>query len=65
MKKMDMSDTCNFDYFELARKQECGEISDGDFVQWYGDHCAKCVFMSEICMYGELMRGALNELPEL
>lgn len=51
MEKIDMSATC-WPWQEAMRcKKERGEITNEQWEQWYDDHCAKCIYESEICMY--------------
>ena len=39
---------CNANEYKLLR-----EISEEEFEQWYDEHCANCIYMNEICMFGE------------
>ena len=51
---VDMHESCGFQYFDLWRKANVtGELSQDEWSQWYSNHCGKCQYMSEICMYGE------------
>ena len=51
--KQDMSKICNLNYETMWCKRDNEEISEEEFMQWYNEHCAKCEWMSEICMCGE------------
>lgn len=53
MHEQDMSGTCGFRYFECAGKVAKGEMTEEEFAEYYKANCAKCSYMSEICMYGE------------
>lgn len=52
--KQDMSKTCGFGYQAMWVKRDSGEISEKEFIQWYDEHCANCLYMNEICMLGEV-----------
>ena len=47
MGKEDMSKTCGFS------KASDGKMSQDEWHKWYGEHCGKCEYMGEICMWGE------------
>ena len=52
--KQDMSKICNFEYNENWVKANCDEtMAEEEWNKWYSEHCEKCKYMSEICMYGE------------
>lgn len=51
--KQDMSKTCGLGYQEMVLKKSRNDISQGEFTNWYNEHCANCKYMCEICMYGE------------
>lgn len=50
MEKIVVKD-CELAYFEMCGKRFSGEITDKEFDEWYDGHCAKCVYMSEVCMF--------------
>lgn len=60
--KIDMSDSCNFMYFSMFSKMTSGNISLEEWERWYEDHCGKCEFMNEICMYEERMNAVIATL---
>lgn len=50
----DMSNTCGMEYDSMWRKLNIEHtISQEEFDKWFKEHCAKCRYMSEVCMYGE------------
>lgn len=49
----DMSTTCGNGYFAKWDEYNAGLITAEEFNNWYDEHCAKCKYMYEICMYGE------------
>lgn len=49
--KQDMSKNCNFGYQAMWMKRDSREISEKEFIQWYNEHCANCLYMNEICMF--------------
>lgn len=54
MDKVDMTGKCGFKYEEFwynANKSKT--MTQEDWKKWYNEHCGKCKYMSEICMYGE------------
>lgn len=56
--KVDMSSTCEFKYTEYWMKANMeGTLSEEDWYKWYDAHCGKCIYMCEICMYGEAPDG--------
>ena len=54
MDKEDMSEYCDFKYNEywLAANQ-LHTMPQDEWNQWFDEHCGKCKYMCEICMYGE------------
>lgn len=48
VEKVDMSCVCGFNDFEAWK-------NDDD--KWYKEHCAKCIYGYEVCMYGEDGKG--------
>lgn len=54
MDKMNMSSTCGFKYEEYWRKTHMDQtMSQEDLDNYIDENCAKCRYMSDICMYGE------------
>lgn len=54
MSKTDMSRTCGFKYHEYWDKANNKRtMTQEEFKKWYNDNCAQCIYMGEICMYGE------------
>lgn len=52
--KQDMSQSCGFGYNDYwIKANELHTMSQEDWKEWYGEHCGKCQYMCEICMYGE------------
>lgn len=52
--RLDMSHTCQkFDCFNLYTKYHRGLLTLEEYNKWYDNHCGKCVYMHETCMYGE------------
>lgn len=52
--KKDMHETCDLNYGAMWYK--CcvmHTISQEEFDKWLSEHCAKCKYMSDICMYEE------------
>ena len=59
--RKDMSQTCGFHYREYWVKANCdGTMSQEEWMDWFDNHCAKCFWMSEICMYGDDTRYAAD-----
>lgn len=53
--KFDMSSTCLQDNYQtMGIKCRDGKITEEEFQDWFSTHCAKCKYMSEVCMYGEV-----------
>lgn len=53
MEKVDMSKTCGLGQMQKWIDRYEKTISDQEFEEWYEKNCAKCIYESEICMYGE------------
>ena len=51
--KLDMSKTCGFKDAEIWYKYYNGEISAKEFDEYHNNNCLKCIYASDICMYGE------------
>jgi hypothetical protein len=52
--KQDMSKECDFKYNEYwLAANKLYTMSQDDWSKWYSEHCGKCQYMCEICMYGE------------
>jgi hypothetical protein len=52
--KQDMSKECNFKYSEYwVAANVLHTMSQDAWSNWYNQHCGKCQYMCEICMYGE------------
>jgi len=49
----DMSATCGFKDTAMYYKREIGEITEGEYFEYYDNNCGKCIYMWEICMCGE------------
>ena len=50
----DMSKTCNMAYQEKWLEANVyGTLSQDEWYKWYNEHCGKCRWMNEVCMYGE------------
>lgn len=53
-KRCDMSATCGMHYDEYWRAVHVDHtMSEDYFLCWFDRNCAKCTYMSEICMHGE------------
>lgn len=52
-KKLDMHTKCGCSYEEMWVLRKNGKITEEEFQHWYSSNCAKCWYMSEICMFGE------------
>lgn len=53
-KKQDMSAVCGHHYEEYwYAANEKHTMPQDQFQQWFKQNCAKCLYMSEICMFGE------------
>jgi hypothetical protein len=53
MKKYDMSKTCAFKNFDMWKAHVENRITDEEYYSWYDQHCGRCKYMCEICMWGE------------
>jgi hypothetical protein len=52
--KQDMSKRCGFKYNEYWSAANTSQtMPQEDWLTWYKEHCGKCQYMGEICMYGE------------
>lgn len=52
--KKDMSKSCGMHYEEYWKKTNMdGTMSQEEMDSWFAKNCAKCCWMSEICMFGE------------
>ena len=50
-----MSGRCGLKYFEMWNAcHKDKTISQEDLNKWMSEHCDKCKYMSDICMYDEL-----------
>lgn len=53
--RKDMSKSCGFHYQEYWVKANCdGTMIQEEWDDWFNNNCAKCFWMSEICMHGEV-----------
>ena len=54
MDKSDMSNLCDFKYEEhWIKANRDRTMPQEDWMKWYMNNCGKCIYMCEICMYGE------------
>lgn len=54
MGKTDMSGTCDFKYREYWLDANYFHTMTPDkWKEWFNEHCGKCKYMCEVCMYGE------------
>lgn len=53
MDKQDMSKSCGFKSVEIWNKYYNDEITAKEFDEYYQNYCLKCIYTSDICMYGE------------
>ena len=52
--KCDMSGTCGFKYDEdWMQANHYHTMPQDEWDKWYWEHCGKCKYMCEICMYGD------------
>lgn len=54
MDKKDMSEFCDFKYDEYwLAANHLHTMSQDKWNKWFDEHCGKCKYMCEICMYRE------------
>lgn len=52
--KKDMHETCDINYSAMWFKCHVSHtITQEEFDKWLEEHCYKCIYMSDVCMYGE------------
>lgn len=51
--KVDKSYNCKLAYFDMCIKRLNQEITEEEFQDWFNRYCLNCLYMCEICMYGE------------
>ena len=56
IEKLDMSKACDFKYEDYWKDANALRVmSQEDWRRWFSEHCGRCKYMGEVCMYTECM----------